>query len=331
MSEEIKKENSDDTIFNVPMDKLDSAADKKEQIADFLGNSQYVPIFVIMEGETMGQRYILNKRESIVGRRENCEIYILDSLVSRKHSKITITPSDSEDVGFTAVIEDLESMNGTYVNGAKLQGPHLLKDGDKVLIGSVLFCYLTKLREELELENHLLQLAQKDFLTGLFNRAYFSTAIEFEFKRYKRYKNSMSLIIFDLDHFKNINDTYGHDAGDFVLKEIAIILKSIIRSSDLAVRYGGEEFAVLLINTPIEEALTIANRIHAAIKRHLFRYEKIEFNLTASFGLAQLNDDCETVQEVVIKADQALYLAKNSGRDNVQIYKAKPEFKTDMV
>lgn len=318
MDEQIKKEDSEDTIFHIP----ETVNVHKEHHAGeeaFLGKSPYVPIIVILEGANMGKRFILDKSETIIGRRENAEIFLFDNLVSRRHSKITINPTDTVEEQFTAVIEDLDSMNGTYVNSVKINGPCVLKDGDKIQIGTFVLCFFAKLREELDLEDHLLKLAQKDFLTGLYNRAYFTPILEFEFKRFKRYKNPLSLIMFDIDFFKNVNDTYGHDMGDFVLQGIAAILKSVVRGSDLAVRYGGEEFAILLMGTSLEDASVIAERIRQVIRKHIFKCGEIEIQITASFGLACCNEHYTSPQDLIIKSDQALYAAKKSGRDNVKI------------
>jgi two-component system, cell cycle response regulator len=320
MPRNLKKEDSDDTLYNASKESIVSL-NNDEKDTFFLGKSLYVPILVVLDGESVGQRFILNKSETIIGRRENNEICFFDNLISRNHSKITIALTKEGSVEFSAVIEDLESMNGTYVNGVKIQGPYVLKDGDKITIGSFHLGYFIKLRDEINLDDHLLALAQKDFLTSLYNRAYFIPTLEFEFKRFKRYKHPLSLIIFDIDFFKKVNDTYGHNAGDYVLKEIANLLRQAVRSCDLAVRYGGEEFAVLLIRTPIEEAIIIAERIRTVIKKHPFKFEDKAFSITSSFGVAHASNKLQSAQELLAKADEALYTAKNSGRDNVQMWK----------
>ncbi|MBU3949016.1 MAG: diguanylate cyclase [Proteobacteria bacterium] len=166
------------------------------------------------------------------------------------------------------------------------------------------------------------EMSTHDELTGLHNRRYFSEALERETARSKRYHETLSLCMVDLDHFKNINDTYGHSAGDMVLSEIGKILKDCIRGSDVACRYGGEEFAIILTNTNIDNAVYLSDRFMKKLSLHEFEYDSSKFNLTGSIGIAALDNNSweQTQAELIKRADTALYKAKEQGRNRIVVY-----------
>lgn len=158
-------------------------------------------------------------------------------------------------------------------------------------------------------------LAETDRLTGLFNKGKFNEVLKKEVERAKRYKRPLSLIIFDIDHFKRINDTYGHKVGDEVLKELAKIIKSVIRKADFVARWGGEEFVILAPETDLDGALNLAEKLRQTVEKHQFPTVK---NVTISLGVAQYIDG-ETPEEFIIRADMALYKAKENGRNRVEV------------
>jgi diguanylate cyclase (GGDEF)-like protein len=160
------------------------------------------------------------------------------------------------------------------------------------------------------------ELSFKDPLTGAYNRRYFRQRVEEEAKRHARFGEPVSLVLIDLDHFKPVNDRLGHSAGDDVLKEVAQVLMSHSRSFSIVTRYGGDEFAVLLVNTPKEGALRYAERIKAVVEHHTFKYGAL---LTASMGVATLPDDVGSSDELIPAADRALYVAKRLGRNAVKL------------
>ena len=170
---------------------------------------------------------------------------------------------------------------------------------------------ITKLKEK---SNLLEYQASHDKLTGLFNRNRFDEVYEKEIKRAKRYNNDLSLIIFDIDNFKMINDTYGHQTGDEVLKEMARITISNVREQDIIVRWGGEEFLILLPQTNLLGAFTVANKIRTSIEANIFTTNSL--NITASFGVTQLleNDD---ESSFIARSDKFLYEAKKTGKNKV--------------
>lgn len=160
--------------------------------------------------------------------------------------------------------------------------------------------------------------ADYDGLTRIYNRHYFDDRLSEELSRQKRYQHDLSLMLLDLDHFKQVNDSYGHQAGDHVLKEVGQILLDGIRSTDFAARYGGEEFVVILPHIAEEQARILGERIRHKIAAHHFEFQGLSFNVTASLGIACLDaKSAETGQELMRRADQALYQAKAEGRDRV--------------
>ena len=164
-----------------------------------------------------------------------------------------------------------------------------------------------------------------DELTKLHNRRYFIEALEGEFERASRYEIEMALIMMDMDHFKGINDTYGHPAGDMVLSEIGRILKEHVRRNDITCRYGGEEFAVILPNASRDNIYAAYDRFREMVSEHLFEYESNQFHITVSIGIA-FSNNAESANDLLSQADQALYQAKDTGRNKTVTYMDKEEF-----
>jgi two-component system cell cycle response regulator len=175
-------------------------------------------------------------------------------------------------------------------------------------------------REIHRAQDRLNEMSTKDELTKLYNRRYFKEALEREMARAKRYKTDLVLCMMDLDHFKQINDHYGHPAGDMVLSEIGRMLKEHMRQSDLICRYGGEEFAVILPNTRAEDAGMVCERFRAMVAGHQFEYDSSQFQMTVSVGIASHNLSIDqSPMDLVKGADEALYQAKEGGRNRVDV------------
>ena len=167
----------------------------------------------------------------------------------------------------------------------------------------------------------LYNMAFYDALTKVFMRRYFEAWLKQEFARVKRYRTDLSVIMFDIDHFKKINDTYGHQAGDYVLRELSETVKSSIREADIFARYGGEEFVVCLPETTLEKAKVSAERIRQAVEKKSFVFEGKKIPVTVSLGLASFRQTPEETEEQFMKdADQALYASKEGGRNRVSVY-----------
>ncbi len=170
-----------------------------------------------------------------------------------------------------------------------------------------------------EANDKLRELAIRDELTGLFNHRYFQDQIEYEITRSARYKHPVSLLLLDLDFFKKVNDTYGHPAGDHVLRETGTTLKKLVRQSDTVARYGGEEFAIILPETATASAKVLAQRVRRGIEQLKINFEKQKISITVSIGLActDMADGKMSRTEIISKSDQALYKAKHEGRNRV--------------
>ncbi|MFZ8861837.1 MAG: GGDEF domain-containing protein [Thermocrinis sp.] len=178
-----------------------------------------------------------------------------------------------------------------------------------------------RLLSELEEKNRELQeLAYYDPLTGLPNRRFFFEHASLIFEEVKRYEKPLSLLVMDIDHFKKINDTYGHDAGDLVLKTFADVIRGIVRKSDICARFGGEEFVVLLPNTDLEGAGVLAERIRAAVSKNPVEHGSIVIVFTVSIGISQYRKGMQSIDELIKEADIALYRAKEGGRNRVEVF-----------
>lgn len=181
---------------------------------------------------------------------------------------------------------------------------------------------LKNLQDDLKRSNELLlELSNTDHLTGLFNRRYMMDALEKEVQRSVRKGGKLSLIMLDIDHFKKVNDTYGHLQGDVVLKNVAVLLQKELRSYDCAARYGGEEFISILPDSTLKEAVFVADRVRLSLQGFRFSGDLSALNLTASLGVACFPASGITTVDGFIKlADDALYRAKNNGRNRVEFH-----------
>lgn len=179
-------------------------------------------------------------------------------------------------------------------------------------------------RIELEEANReLKRLSQTDRLTNLNNRGFWEECLYKEFQRQRRSNMPSSLIIFDIDFFKKVNDTYGHAGGDEAILHLAKIVKKNLRETDIAGRYGGEEFAVILTDTAAKDGIIYAERLRRMVEASIVKYNDFEFQFTISIGIAEYTDDVESPQNWIENADAALYEAKMGGRNQVKIFKTK--------
>ncbi len=158
-----------------------------------------------------------------------------------------------------------------------------------------------------------------DPLTGLYNRRHFEDNLEREFLRAVRYDNNLSFAIIDVDFFKKVNDTYGHSCGDYVLKEVAYLILQTFRKTDMVFRYGGEEFAVIITETPIEKAVIPLERLRKSISEYPFSYNGTKIKITVSIGVSEVNKQTESVHQLFENADKALYKAKENGRNQISL------------
>ncbi|NBO93420.1 MAG: GGDEF domain-containing protein [Planctomycetia bacterium] len=261
-------------------------------------------------GPGMGVRHRLAKRSVIIGRGSDCDIYISDDSVSRRHARIYPTRN-----GFFA--EDLKSTNGTFVNRQQVTESRIA-DGDYLQVGNCIFRFLAGSNIEQEYYEEIYRLTILDALTDIHNKRYLEEFLDRELARSIRYRRPLSLIMFDVDHFKSINDRIGHLGGDFTLREVASLIKQTVRREELFARYGGEEFAIVLPETTLNESVEVAERIRRRVQTHLFEFESKSFSLTVSLGVTStMGDRPITFVDLFREADQNLYKAKQSGRNRV--------------
>ena len=267
---------------------------------------------VVVGGENSGTLFNLTEQTTTVGRSADSTIVLDFNGISRCHFTIKFTTEGP-------VIEDAGSKNGTYINNKRIESPTALSKGDIIKLGNTSLKYIPKNDPDRLAYDKLQWEADRDGHTGCYNKTYFNGALELHAKKSKIMDTPLSLVVFDLDHFKNVNDTYGHDAGDFVLKELASIVRAKgIRGDDIFARYGGEEFVILLPKTNLRQAIAMAKRLRKLIEGHDFLYEEKTLPVTASIGVSEYNKDMETASELFKLADAAVYQAKESGRNNVQ-------------
>jgi two-component system cell cycle response regulator len=270
---------------------------------------------IIIRGTPQGHRFFLTMPEMTLGRDATADITVSDQGISRKHAKVT--KADGH-----VYLTDLNSSNGTFVNDKKLPGGEkvALAKEDMIKLGNSIFKFLPAGELEILFYGNLGLAAHTDALTTIYNKGYLLEALDAEFKRAKALHTDFCILFFDLDHFKKVNDTYGHDAGDFVLREFAGLIRGgHLRPKDVFARYGGEEFVILLANTTSQSGLEIGEKIRAAIEHHTFEYEGKRIPVTTSMGIAELRADIESPNTLLKMADKALYAAKQSGRNCVVV------------
>src|SRR5262249_5838138 len=240
-------------------------------------------VHIYPTGPGMGCRYPLSDSPLVIGRGGDCEIRINDHSVSRRHARIQ--PGAE---GYYAV--DLQSTNGTFVNDVPASQCKL-QDGDYLRIGNCIYRFLAGGNVENEYHEEIYRLTIIDALTEIHNKRYLMEFLDRELARSARYHRPLTLILFDIDLFKEVNDKYGHLGGDFTLRELAGCVKSLIRKEELFARYGGEEFVIVLPETPLDAALTVSERIREMVEKKTFQFEGKAFPVTISLGVATTMGD----------------------------------------
>lgn len=245
-----------------------------------------------------------------IGRDEACDLCVRDASISRCHAII-----EKRESGY--VISDRGSTNGTWINEQPVQ-QQVLVPGDRVRLGSVIFKFLSTTHIETQYHEAVYSMMTRDSLTGVWNKRYFMEVLEREIKRNTRHQRPTFLILFDIDHFKSINDTYGHLAGDEVLRELAQRVDNVLRDDEVLARYGGEEFAVVLGETEAAEATAIAERCREVVAGSPFSTSEGFLEVTISIGVADsISTNVTTPAGLIEQADMRLYAAKRGGRNRV--------------
>ena len=271
------------------------------------------PVLTIITGLNAGQVFSLGPGRALVGRSHDCQLRLFDPGISRHHCRVTMLDDG------TFALEDLHSTNGVFVDGKQVRET-VLRGGERIQVGSdvvVRFGYTDETEEALA--KRLYESSTRDPLTRAFTRKYLDERMEAELAYARRHSTPLGLIILDLDHFKAVNDTFGHPAGDAVLRGLASLVMDLVRTEDVFARYGGEEFVVLARGIKPKGMLDFAERIRKAVEQKEFRYRGRTLEVTLSAGVANLSElsDSATFDSLVSLADTRVYKAKSEGRNRV--------------
>jgi diguanylate cyclase (GGDEF)-like protein len=270
------------------------------------------PYLLVISGPSFGEMYRIKGERTVLGRGERADVRLLDEGISRAHTAI-------ERDGGKLVLVDLGSMNGTFCNGERIQRRELA-DGDKISLGSATilkFTFQDKATERLQ--RQLFESALRDGLTGTFNRRYFVDRLHTEMRFAVRHGKTVGLLFVDIDHFKKINDSHGHQAGDFVLAAVAREMAATVRAEDVIARYGGEEFAIICRETEPAGLRVLAERLRVAVERKHFEHDGMVIPVTISVGAA-VDPRIADAQALIAAADAAMYEAKREGRNRVSLH-----------
>jgi len=271
-------------------------------------------VLVIYSGGNLGRMFPLVPGDNVIGRSPNVEISLMDEEISRAHACLHLEPGAD---GPLLRLEDLGSTNGTFVNGEVLASSRTLVAGDRVSLGEHVLKVVAMDALERTFHSVLLDQSSRDPLTGLGNRRTTIEDLQARFGLGRRHKRALTVIMCDLDHFKAINDTLGHGAGDLVLKGVGERIRQNLRTTDIAGRIGGEEFLLILPETDLEGATFLAERLRAAIAEPPFHLPSGPLAVTASLGVAELMVRDRDGGALLARADTALYDAKRGGRNRV--------------
>jgi diguanylate cyclase (GGDEF)-like protein len=266
--------------------------------------------FVSIYGPNLGHRWSLDRAESIIGRDAGCDVSLPIDTVSRRHCRVRIG-------GNAVFLTDLGSTNGTALNDDVLapNEEFALRSGDKIRVGSAILKFLRGDDVESLYHEEVYRTMVADGLTGTANRRFLNEFLEREMARTRRHHRTLSLVLFDLDHFKQVNDGFGHLTGDEVLRTVAAIAREQVRREDCLARFGGEEFAVVLTETDLMAARLFAERLRGTIEHHEFRAGNDRLAVTISSGVASMTPEMREPAEFLAAADTRLYEAKAAGRN----------------
>jgi diguanylate cyclase (GGDEF)-like protein len=288
----------------------DASTTQRRTMRPQRSDAGHVPAcLVVLQGQRLGQRIDLGDDPLIIGRSPEAEFQIVERSVSREHCRIWREPA-----GYR--IKDLDSTNKTFLNDQPIIEAEL-KDGDHIAIGSCVLKFMDRSSVEARYHEELYQLATADSLTDLYNRRQFLELIDKELARAVNHKRPLALLIVDLDHFKMINDQFGHLTGDIVLKKVALVLRGHAREEFIIARIGGEEFAVVLPEHDIHQAVLFADSLREAIAGIELSLADGPQRVTVSIGAATWLSGMTITGDLMRAADEQLYRAKQSGRNRV--------------
>jgi two-component system, cell cycle response regulator len=268
---------------------------------------------VVLYGESIGRRIPLRDGAIVIGRAAEADLQFEEEAISRKHCRIEPVSVNNVEQW---TVTDLQSTNGTFVNDRAITTA-TLQHGDRVQVGRTICKFLATGHVEAAYYEEIHRLVTSDGLTGLSNRRAFGEALAREFSRSARYRRPLSLLLLDIDFFKNINDTHGHLAGDMALRTLGQLLRGNLRREDIVGRIGGEEFAVILPEIDLDGARVVAEKIRNLVAENTFKYDEITMQFTVSIGVVIQRREDTDPDELLRRADELLYTAKRSGRNKV--------------
>ena len=304
---------ADGSLFEATTRQVDLEAEGVAIVRELAQST--APVLIVIRGIPQGKRFVLEGPSTfVVGRGKGSDIQVDDANVSRHHALITV---DGEQIQ----VADMDSRNGTFVNDEPIGGEKVtLAKEDMIRIGHTILKYLPAGQFETLYHINIANAAHRDTLTGLFSRQYISEVLDVEFKRAKALHTPMSVVYFDIDDFKLVNDTHGHTCGDYVLTALGSLVNEMgLRQRDLAGRFGGEEFLIVLANTGLEQAAVVAERVRKGIDDHVFSCGGATVPVTVSLGVATIKPGFRTGADVYQEADRAMYESKRNGKNRVTV------------
>ena len=272
------------------------------------GGQDCLVVIYAPSSNQLGKRFSLVEGNVQIGRGTENDVVLHSDSVSRRHARIEIRGG-----GYHLV--DMHSTNGTYVNDDLVDRQELNR-GDQIKIGDTILKFLSGADLESQYHETIYRMTIMDGLTNVHNKRYFVEQLDRELSRAARHRRPLTMVMLDIDHFKVVNDEFGHLAGDHVLKEVAQLAKSRLRPDDVIARYGGEELALILPETDLAGGVQIANELRKMIATASFVFEDEDIDVTVSCGVAQL-DPAWSSYDFVKAADEQLYEAKGAGRNRV--------------
>jgi two-component system, cell cycle response regulator len=269
----------------------------------------------VLLGGQVGAAFALSSRAILIGRNPRAQVPVEDDGVSRSHARVFRRADGVYE------IEDTASTNGTFVDDVRVEGRVALQDGARVRIGNTLLRFAMQDEIEWEASKRVYEASVRDGLTRAFNRRYFEERLISEFAFAARHGSALCVLLVDIDEFKRVNDRYGHQCGDLVLRTIGAELRTALRTEDVLARYGGEEFAVLARGIAASGARMLAERLRSTVERTRMEWEGQSIAVTISVGLAHNHSGAAATDphRLVAAADKALYAAKDAGRNRIEV------------
>jgi two-component system, cell cycle response regulator len=319
---------SDDTSLGKESGEIDTYPGQVQRAGDRR------PVLVFLRGELLAVPIPLERSEVTLGRALDADVRINDARASRLHARITAEP-DEKTGEVRYCLTDLDSTNGTILNGKPIEKA-LLHDGDKFELGDQLIRFEMLDEIDREYQQQIHRLLVHDELTGLLTGKSFFSELRREASRAEAESIPFCVLMMDIDHFKEVNDTYGHLAGSETLEEVGGVIKKALRAGDVGARFGGEEFAAFLLDADLGQGLVAAERVRSGIEKHEFpavrrgSEEHRIHHITISIGVASFPEDGRDPIQLVEMADSALYRAKRAGRNRVCPYRPAVAAEGDM-